>query len=167
MKITADWFLKKDNIQLLLVVVLSIVLIVVFKNRMSGGKDIEKAAASPVTHNTAPGTPVTVQDKALKSEAVDSKSLKASELKAPPSMKRDIFSFRISENSSKREVVKSGPDLKLNATITDDGEPLAIIGSEVLGIGEMVKGFTVITINNNEAVLLRNGKHYTLRMIDQ
>ena len=172
MQKSVNWFSKKDNIKLVFVAVLSIVLIVVLKAGMSGGKDAESSAASPEIYNTAEGTPApfikqTRVDRPLKRKSGKSKTLDASTLKAPPSLKRDIFSFRLSKNSSKREEVRRGPDLELNATITDERQPLAIIGSEVLGIGDVVKGYTLTEIKNHEAVLSRDGEHYTLRMLKE
>ena len=166
-KKVTDWLSNKENIKLLLIIPLSILLIFVLKHRMSGGKDAEKSGASPEIHRSSPAATVHARDTSWKREAGGTRSMKNYALKAPPSLKRNIFAFRISKNNSIREEEQKDSGLKLNATITDDRAPLAIIGSEVLGIGDMVKGFKVTEIKNDEAVLLKDGIHYTLRMVEE
>lgn len=162
-------FAKGDNIKLLLVVLLSVVLIVVLKIRMSGGQDTEMSASPSEIYNTSAETLASREqlfaDKTLKPASRGSEHLEPSALKPPPFLKRDIFSFGTARNSLKREADQSAPLLKLNATITDNGKPLAIIENEVLEIGDFVKGLKVTAIRDHEAELYGDGKHYTLKMI--
>ncbi len=98
----------------------------------------------------------------------NAKTIKYDNLQPPPYLTRDIFSFRNSGDNSIRSSDGIIPDnLELNATIIDDGEPLAIIGNKVMGIGEFVNGLEVREIKNNEVVLAKGEQKYILRMIQK
>lgn len=165
MEKTANWFSKSDNMKIVLVAALSLVLVVVLMMRMSGDKDAEKPATPAETYNTAAETPAPFQKQTRDDNANRRvEPMKADTMKPPLFLKRDLFSYRMSKNSSKRDEGGSAPDLELNATITDDGEPLAIIGNEVFGTGEMVKGFRVTQIKNNEVILSKENRQYVIRI---
>ena len=166
-----NWCSNKENLKILFMIGMAIVLVFVLKNRFSE-KTANTSGSSSTHYDTGMGSLTqnsARRDNSRMAEKAPArlKQVMLHGLKAPISLKRDIFSYRISKNSSKREEAQKDSGLKLNATITDGSEPLAIIGNEVLGIGESVNGFEIRAIKNNEAVLLRDGKHYTLRIIEE
>ncbi len=85
-------------------------------------------------------------------------------LNAPPYLTRDLFSAGYLKHKYRGIPGEIGNSLKLKATIIDGLDPLAIIGDEVLGIGEFVNGLEVTDIKSNEVILSKGGNKYRLRM---
>ena len=164
-------FSNKDNIKIAVMVGLAVVLLIVIAKRFSGSGTDEQPVSAVAGHQqiVMPQSQTVKRQysKAAVNKAAVPKSVKYNNSEAPPFLTRDLFNSRNWDVRPKREADQKDPGLKLNATITDDGDPLAIIGDEVLGIGDSVKGFKVTAIRNHEAVLSGDGKHYTLRMTEE
>lgn len=98
------------------------------------------------------------------SSPANSKTKSSGKLNAPPYLTRDLFSSGYLKHKSRGIPRETGKGLKLKATIIDGRNPLAIIGDEVLGIGEFLNGLEVTDIKNNEVILSKGENKYRLRM---
>jgi hypothetical protein len=166
------WCSNKENIKILFMIGMAILLIVVLKHRFSGNS-AKTSDSSAVSHETVMkaqtqdgtgGFDKRIQDKA----PARSQTVKFNGLKSPPFLKRDLF---YSGNPEIMPIRKAGQmernNLELTATIIDDQGALAIIGNEVLGMGEMIKGFRVTAIKNNEVILSKGEKQHVLRVSEE
>jgi hypothetical protein len=166
-----NWCSKKENIKMMVMAGLAVFLIVFLIHRFSGGNDMNTSASSEAIYENSieSQTQLTKRfndEKIIKHSL--SKTMEFDNMKPPPSITRDIFSYSNAKNKPKRyaeEMVMK--DLTLQATIIDDQEPLAIIDNEVLGIGDFVKGFEVTAIKDNEVMLFEDGKNHILMMIKE
>ncbi|MBI5740453.1 MAG: hypothetical protein HZA16_07000 [Nitrospirae bacterium] len=144
---------------------LAVVLVFVLAHRFfSGqGKD-DEAHASPAHED---GMNSETPAAALKSSLDDLKTAEFDD-EAPPSLGRDIFSsgdtvYGPTEQAEEAEY----ETLQLKATIIDDQGALAIIDDEVMRIGQSIKGLQVRTIKNNEVILSRGEKNYTMKVTEE
>ena len=166
------WCSNKENIKILIMIGMAIILIVVLKNRF-GETSAEKSDSSAVGHETGmeaqnqAGT--LAYDKRIPEKTpARSQKVKFNRFKQPPFLKRDLFS---SGNPVFKPIRKTeqmdGSNLELTATIIDGQGALAIIGNEVLGMGEMVNGLRVTAIKKNEVILSKGKKQHVLRIKEE
>ncbi len=166
-----NWCTKKENVKIIFMLGLAVILLIALQHLFSRGKETHKADSSEAMYENRMESQTQAakrikDEKMLKSS--NAKTIKYDNLQPPPYLTRDIFSFRNSGDNSIRSSDGIIPDnLELNATIIDDGEPLAIIGNKVMGIGEFVNGLEVREIKNNEVVLAKGEQKYILRMIQK
>jgi len=164
-----NWCSNKENIKILFMIGMAIVLVFVLKNRF-GGTEAENSDSSAASYENRmePQTEIAMggYDKRIPKKApARSKAMKFKSPEPPPFLKRDLFSSRYSGlNPIRKSEETEEVNLELKATIIDGRDPLAIIGNEVLGLGEFIKGAEVIAIKNNVAILSRDGKQYVLKM---
>jgi hypothetical protein len=164
-----NWCSNKENIKILVMIGMAIILMVILKISF-GGKAVQTSDSSAAHYET--GTESLTQDSAREyikripeTAPARSKKLMFRGLKPPPFLKRDLFFSRTTGTKPTRkaehvEEVK----LELTATIIDGQGALAIIGNEVLGMGEVIKGLRVTSIKKNEVILSKGKKQYVLRI---
>jgi hypothetical protein len=167
-----NWCSNKENIKLAVMIGMDIIFVFVLKSRFSGKAVItsDSAAISKETEmeslsqDSVRGHNTRVQEK----EPAQLTAVTVHDLKPPPFLKRDLFSSRNPEIKPKREAAQmEAANLELTATIIDDQGALAIIGNEVLGIGEMVMGLHITAIKNNEVILSKGKRQHVLRIKEE
>jgi hypothetical protein len=165
-------FSNKENIKIAVMVGLALVLIIVIAKRFSNSGTDEPVSAvaghEQIEMHEQQNVKRQYSKAPFKKTAMKSENIKLFNSEAPPFLTRDLFNSRIRDIIPKREKeqVKEVP-LELTATIIDGNGELAIIGDEVLGIGDEVKGFTIKEVRNNEVLLARDGDLYTLGVKDE
>jgi len=167
-----NWCSNKENIKILIMIGMAIILIVVLKNRF-GGTSAEKSDSSKVRYETGMESQAQAATrdnyKRIPEKSPErSQKVKFSGLKPPPFLKRDLFASRIPVTNPKRKAEQMEEvKLELTATIIDGQGALAIIGNEVLGMGEMVNGLRVTAIKKNEVILSKGKKQHVLRIKEE
>jgi hypothetical protein len=166
------WCSNKENIKILLMIGMAIILVVILKNRF-GGTEAEKSDSSEASYENRmePQTEIAIggYDKGIPKRApARSKTTKLKGPEPPPFLKRDLFFSRYSELNPKiKGEEMEDLNLELTATIVDGRGALAIIGNEVLEMGEMVNGLRVTAIKNNEVILSKGKRKYVLRINEE
>jgi hypothetical protein len=167
-----NWCSNKENIKILIMIGMAIILLIILKIRF-GAKADHTPDASAARYET--GTESLTRDSVREyikripeKPPARSEKVMSHGLKPPPFLKRDIFFSRTTgtELTRKAEHVDE-VKLELTATIIDGQGALAIIGNEVLGMGEVVKGLRVTSIKNNEVTLTRGKRQYVLRIKEE
>jgi len=158
-----NWLSNKNNLKIVIMAGLAILLIFVLKYRFFQGQEAGDQAASTQTHDSS----LEYETRAANLES-DPTIMEFDDLKPPPSLETDIFSSGNAEYNPGEEAKEMEVDkLELRATIIDDQGALAIIDDDVLRIGEFIKGLQVRTIKNNEVMLSRGEKNYTMSVIKE
>jgi hypothetical protein len=72
---------------------------------------------------------------------------------------------------TKRDTATSQPEeemetLEITATLVSDAMPMVIAAGEMLGIGESVSGYRLISVAEGKATFNKNGKTYTFSLLD-
>lgn len=164
-----NWCSNKENIKILVMIGMAIILVVILKIRF-GEKAVHIPDTSAAHYKT--GTELQTKDSVREySKTIHERPPARSEkvvfhdLKPPPSLKRDLFFSRKpgTKPIGKEEHVEE-VKLELTATIIDGQGALAIIGNEVLGMGEVIEGLRVTSIKKNEVVLSKGKRQYVLRI---
>ena len=81
------------------------------------------------------------------------------------SVKRDPFAFAPpapQSNGARR--LKETPLPQLTGILWDDVNPIAIFGARPVGVGEVVAGATILSIQPQRVILMRGGKRHELRL---
>ena len=167
-----NWCSNKENIKILIMIGMAIILMVILKIRFSG-KAVHisdssaagnEAGIESLTQDSAGGNNSRIPEQApARSQKVIFHSPKP-----PPFLKRDLFSSRNPGTNPKRKAEQTKEvNLELTATIIDGQGALAIIGNEVLGMGDTVKGLRVTAIRKNEVVLSKGKRQYILRIKEE
>ena len=167
-----NWCSNKENIKLLIMIGMAIILLIILKIRF-GAKAVHTPDTSSAHYET--GTASITQDavrgyiKRIPEKApARSEKVMYHGLKPPPFLKRDLFFSRTTGTKPNRKAEHMEEvNLKLTATIIDGQGALAIIGNEVLGMGEMVEGLRVTSIKNNEVILSKGKRRYVLRITEE
>ena len=167
-----NWCSNKENIKLAIMIGMAIIFVFVLKSRFSG-KAVITSDSSVLSNETqieslhqdsVRGYNTRMQEKT----PARLKEMNDHDLKPPPFLKRDLFSSRNPEIKPKREAAQmEAANLELTATIIDDQGALAIIGNEVLGIGEMLMGLRITAIKNNEVILSKGKSQHVLRIKEE
>jgi len=156
----------KDNIKIIIMAGLAVVLIFILAHRFFGGQGENDAASAAHTHEDSLKSDTLTA--ALKLSPANSKPPEFGGLEPPPFLGRDIFSSGDTVYNRKGKAGETEYEgLQLKATIIDDRGALAIIDDDVLRIGEFIKGLQVRTIKNNEVMLSRGEKNYTMSVIKE
>ena len=151
---------------------MAIVLVVVLKNRFSGkGVNTSGSSEARYEREMEPRNQESVKRRNRRIGGKAQARLKKVEfnaVKPPAFLKRDLFSSRNPGNTPKRMAEQiEKVNLELTATIIDGTGALAIIGNEVLGMGDMIKGLRVTAIKANEVILSKGKRQYVLRIKDE
>lgn len=56
-------------------------------------------------------------------------------------------------------------NLPLNATLVSNQAPLAIVNGELLGIGEEIQGYRLLSVDEGRAVFEKQGQRHTLLLL--
>ncbi len=167
-----SWCSNKENIKIICMVGLAIVLVVVLIHRFSAkAVNTSDSPAAEYQRGMEPLTGNSAREyKTRMPERTPSRSKKVmfNGVKPPALLKRDLFASRNTGNSPKRTTEQiEAVHLELTATIIDGAGALAIIGNEVLGMGDRVKGMRVTAIKENEVTLSKGKRQYVLRIKDE
>lgn len=81
-----------------------------------------------------------------------------------PKALRDPMKFAAAEPAQSGTDVQNVQQLSFTGIIWSDDNPLAIIGSEVVGEGQVVSGVTVVNINKDSVELEKDGKRWTQKV---
>jgi hypothetical protein len=163
------WCSNKDNIKILFMIGMAIILIFVLIHRF-GGNGTQTSDASMAPHKTGidsqaqASVPKYIQTMPYKKR---SEKMVSYGQKPPPFLKRDLFFSRKIRNNPIRNGEREELNLELTATIIDSQGAVAIIGNEVLGMGEIVEGLRVTSIKNNEVILSKGKAQYVLRIKEE
>ena len=167
-----NWCSNKENVKIVIMIGMAIILLVILKNRFAE-KTVHTSDTSAAGYETKLAS--LSQDAAqrynaripAKTPARLNKGM-VQGLKPPPFLKRDLFSSRnIGTNPTRKAEHVEEVNLQLTATIVDGQGALAIIGNEVLGMGDMIQGFRVTAIQKNEVILTKGKKQYLLRIKEE
>ncbi len=163
-------FFRKEWIETGLVVVLLIIFLWVLKVRFAGREGPPPRAAATRTTETEfdPDRLLRVGGKSpeLNRTVGDAASPVDKRIQVPSCLTRDPFApVNPTYDPLRREGSPSDHDpLVLNGVLMDSENPLAVIGKEVVGVGDPVPGGTVVSIRRNEVVLSMRGKERVLKM---
>ena len=82
------------------------------------------------------------------------------------SVKRDPFAFVLSATPSNgaRSRLKETALPQLTGILWDDVNPIAIFGAQSVGVGEVVAGATVLSIQPQRVILMRGGQRHALEL---
>jgi len=142
---------KKEKIQIGITGILVLVLLIAAAGALKG----KKPAQRPLTKTKSAVGPV-----AAPSASAEEKNLfqKLEEESKGLEAKRDPF--------SKAVIIpeKVSTELYLSGILWDAEIPKAIIGEVIVGVGEKVKGKTVIEIQRNRVILTDGFKNFELRL---
>jgi hypothetical protein len=166
------WCSDKENLKIVFMIFMAIILVVILKIRLGG-----KAEQKDVSPTSAHKTEVTATSQSPAREIKQRKMVRTpvrtgsrafQGTKAPPFLERDLFSSRKSPSvpTRKGEHVEQ-VELELTATIIDNQGALAIIGDDVFAIGDMVQGYQVMSIKNNEVVLSKGKRQYVFKFNEE
>jgi len=81
------------------------------------------------------------------------------------SVKRDPFAFDLPappSNSARR--LKETPLPQLTGILWDDVNPIAIFGARSVGVGEVIAGATILSIQPQRVILMRGGQRHELEL---
>ena len=160
------WCSDKENLKIVFMVIMAIVLVFILKIRFSGKGEVSSATAQEenIIMPTQAADSNIIQRKVTRTPAPRGSRVFQT-AKAPPFLERDLFSSRISASVPKRkgEHVEQ-VELELTATIIDSQGALAIIGNDVLAIGDMVQGYQVTSIKKNAVLLSKGKRQHELRI---
>ncbi len=81
-----------------------------------------------------------------------------------PKALRDPMKFAAAEPVQSGTEVQNVQQVFVTGVIWSDDNPLAIIGSEVVGEGQVVSGVTVVNINKDSVELEKDGKRWTQKV---
>lgn len=75
---------------------------------------------------------------------------------------RDPFVFGSVQVQARETAPPSAPSVGLSGILWDAQSPLAIIGGEPVGVGEIIEGWRIVEIRPDRVILERNGQRTTL-----
>lgn len=148
---------------------MAIVLVVILKIRFAGTSEhseVSPSAAQKIEVTAIPQSPSSdiSRNKMVRSPVQTGRGTFQG-TKAPPLLERDLFSSSKSPSVPTRKGEHAEQvELELTATIIDSQGALAIIGDDVLAIGDMVQGLQVTSIKKNEVVLSKGNKQYIFKL---
>ena len=87
-----------------------------------------------------------------------------------PLMIKDLFSFVSRSDSQNQDTVllpEEKEDFVLKGTIIEGENSIAYINEQVLGVGDTIHGFTVVSINDAKAVIRNDKEEITILLEDK
>jgi hypothetical protein len=167
-----NWCSNKENLKIVIMIAMAIILLVILKNRFTE-KAVHTSDASAAGYETASASLSQDAARGYKARIPAKRPARPNKgmvqgLKPPPFLKRDLFASRKpGTNPTRMAEHVEEVNLELTATLIDGQGALAIIGNEVLGMGEMIQGFRVTAIKKNEVILSKGTKQYVLRIKEE
>ncbi len=170
-------YLKKEKIEMFLVVALAMVLLVVLKIRFFGDASevpvkagAPRATMSEVSNDTPVADGPAIAVSTPRGQRAVRRAASSSDI--PPSLSRDLFAslnpaYRALEPGKLRGAGGRRAGRALQAIFEDTRRPLAIINEEVVGVGDQVGSARVVTIEKDSVVISVGGREKTLRMDDE
>ena len=73
----------------------------------------------------------------------------------------------VQQTSRQAEPLLQQVDLELTVTLVSESGPMVVVDGELLGIGESIKGFELISVTEGGAVFARQGKKYSLTVAEE
>lgn len=64
-----------------------------------------------------------------------------------------------------RDTPKSSALPELTATLVSTSRPMAIVGGELLGLGEEMDGYRLVAVTEGQAVFIKQGQRHTLQLV--
>jgi hypothetical protein len=170
-------YLKKENVEMFLVVGLAMVLLVMLKVRFFGdaSRGSSKAARPEPAMSEVQSEPTVSGSPAITAPRRQARSAGKTSVKPtdiPPFLSRDLFAslnpaYGVLELHKLKGAGGGRQGLVLQAIFVDSQRPLAIINDEVVGIGDPAGNAKVIAIGSDTVALSVGGREKILRMNEE